>query len=344
MPPTSASALIELIRRSGLVEESQLDGRLDQLLAAGTLPTAPDHLAALLVRERILTEFQAELLLGGKWKGFCVGPYKLLGCLGAGLRYAVYSFEHLPSKRTVALKVLPSGRADDSVALERFHAEARILAAVDHPNIVRIYEVHEDAQLRFLALEHVEGGSLTALVNARGPLPAEIVVQYARQAVAGLVHAWERGIVHRDINPDHLLLDHAGTIKVIGFSLARTDRPESPPRTPSEWNDPRLGNPVYLAPELAQDVNHVDLRADVCSLGATLYFCLTGFSPCPEGTYLQKLLWVQTHSPMPILRLRPDAPEALVAAIERMMHRDPDRRYQSAHEVTEALGSARLIT
>jgi serine/threonine protein kinase len=336
--PTTCDELVDLIRRSGVVEEPKLQSYLQKLTADSNWPTDPSKLAGLLVRDGILTYFQAEQLLQGKYKRFNLGKYKVLEKLGSGGMAQVFLCEHKLMRRRVAIKVLPIPKADDPSSLARFYREARVIAAVDHPNIVRAYDIDQDENLHFLVMEYVDGTNLQELVKKFGPLDFLRACHYIYGAAVGLQHAHELGLVHRDIKPGNILIDRSGVVKILDMGLARFFHDEEDNLT--RMNDENvLGTADYLAPEQALDSHTVDIRADIYSLGATFYYLLTGSPPFPEGSVAQKLIWHQNRQPRPIASLRPDTPEPLIAIIDRMMAKDPAQRYQTPAEVMAALAS-----
>src|SRR5262245_62497016 len=148
--PSTIDELLELVRKSGVVDEKRLGAYLTKLRAAGPVPPEPPKFAGLLVRDGILTHFQAEQILQGKWRRFTIGKYKVLERLGSGGMGSVYLCEHKLMRRRVAVKVLPTAKADDPASLERFYREARAVAALDHPNIVRAYDIDKDEKLQLL--------------------------------------------------------------------------------------------------------------------------------------------------------------------------------------------------
>jgi serine/threonine protein kinase len=251
---------------------------------------------------------------------------------------SVYLCEHLFMRRRVAVKVLPTAKAEDPSALERFYREARAVAALDHPNIVRAYDIDQDDKLHFLVMEYIDGSSLQEIVKRHGPMEVRRVANYIRQAAAGLNHAHlAAGLIHRDIKPGNILLDRRGTIKVLDMGLARFFNDDDQPIT-QKFDENVLGTADYLAPEQALDSHNVDIRADIYSLGATFYFCLTGNTPF-EGTVAQKLIWHQTRPPRPVRSVRPDVPEDIAAIVEKMMSKDPKDRYATPLEIEDALAS-----
>jgi serine/threonine protein kinase len=335
--PTTIDEFLELVRKSEVVEEKKLTAYLDKMRAAQALPSTPAALAGLLVRDGVLTRFQAEQFLQGKWRRFCLGKYKVLEKLGAGGMGIVYLCEHKLMRRRVAVKVLPESGAEDTSALERFYREARAVAALDHPNIVRAYDIDQDDKLHFLVMEYVDGSSLQEIVKKTGPMDVLRACHYIRQAALGLQHAHDAaGIVHRDIKPGNILVDRNGIVKVLDMGLARFFHDKEDALT-EKYNDDVLGTADYLAPEQALDSHAVDIRADIYSLGATFYFCLTGRTPFTDGTIAQKLIWHQTRQPKPIRQLRPEVPEGVAAIVEKMMAKDPKQRPQTPLEVAEML-------
>jgi serine/threonine protein kinase len=335
--PTTIDEFLDLVRKSGVVDEKRLTVQLDRLRAAGPLPAEPVRLAGQLVQDGVLTHFQAEQFLQGKWRRFTIGKYKVLEKLGAGGMGSVYLCEHMLMRRRVAVKVLPAKKGEDSSSLERFYREARAVAALDHPNIVRAYDIDQDEELHFLVMEHVDGSSLQEIVKRAGPMDVLRAAHYIRQAALGLQHAHETaGIVHRDIKPGNILVDRNGVVKVLDMGLARFFHDEEDLLT-KKYDENVLGTADYLAPEQALDSHEVDIRADIYSLGATFYFCLTGRTPFAEGSVAQKLIWHQTRQPKPIRSMRSDVPDGIIAIIERMMAKDPAQRYPSPVAVAEAL-------
>ncbi|HMC65940.1 MAG TPA: protein kinase, partial [Gemmataceae bacterium] len=334
--PSTNEEFLELVRKSGVVDEKRLDTHMKGLRAGGNLTAEPGKLAGILVRDGILTHFQAEQFLLGKWRRFTIGKYKVLERLGSGGMGSVYLCEHKFMRRRVAVKVLPAAKAEDPSSLERFYREARAAAALDHPNIVRAYDIDQDENLHFLVMEYVDGASLHEIIKKRGPMDTLRAAHYIRQAAIGLQHAHEAGLVHRDIKPGNLLVDRNGTVKVLDMGLARFFHDEEDILT-KKYDESVLGTADYLAPEQALDSHGVDVRADIYSLGATFYYLLTGHPPFSEGTVAQKLIWHQTRQPKAIRALRRDVPEGLLAIVEKMMAKDPAQRYQEPVSVAEAL-------
>jgi hypothetical protein len=264
--------------------------------------------------------------------------YRILGVLGSGGMGVVYKAVQRHTDRVVALKVLAPKLQTTPDFVERFRREVRAVARLQHPNIVLAFDADEAGGLHFIVMEYVEGVGLDRLVQQKGPLPIPEACDCARQAALGLQHAHEKGTVHRDVKPHNLLLTPAGRVKVVDFGLARLVTGDGEPATPVS-SPPLLGAPDYAAPEQARDPAHVDIRADVYSLGCTLYFLLTGQPPFPRGTPLQKLLLHQESPPRPVSDLRPEVPAPLAQLLGRMLAKDPNRRPATPGAVAEELAA-----
>ncbi len=340
MKQLTVSSFLEILERSGLVDRSRLSQTLSDLERdAGTSATNDSHVVSShLAQVGLITDWQRQCLLQGRHNGFFLGKYKLLDHLGTGGMSSVYLAEHAVMRRRVAIKVLPMNRVSDSSYLARFHREARAVALLDHPNIVRAFDVDQDGDIHYLVMEYVEGRDLRVLVERNGPLPYLQAAEYIRQAAEGLAHAHEAGLVHRDMKPANLLVDAKGIVKVLDLGLARFADDEAEASLTKAFDEKMLGTVDYLAPEQALDSHLVDPRADIYSLGGTLYFLLTGHPPFPTGTLAQRVVMHQTKEPADVASERPDAPAGLIAICRKMMAKSPSQRYQTAHEVSHALG------
>ncbi|MCS7168155.1 MAG: serine/threonine-protein kinase [Gemmatales bacterium] len=337
-PPTSSADFLLLVRRSGLIGEELLDAYWEYLQLQQAAPDSARALAERMVQDGVLTKLQANQLLQGKYRGFLVaGKYKLLELLGSGGMGSVLLCEHVYMGRLVALKILPIN-ANDTEAVERFYREARAIAALDHPNIVRAYDVDRNDKVHFLVMEYVDGVSLHQLVKRHGPLEIRRAAHYIAQTAAGLEHAYEAGWVHRDIKPGNLLLSRQGVVKILDMGLARFFE-ERYELTKRYDENAVIGTADYISPEQATTPYEVDIRSDIYSLGATFYFLLTGRAPFEEGTVAQKLLWHQVRKPPPIRSFRPDVPPEMEAVVEKMMAKSRLERFQTPKEVIGALSA-----
>jgi len=334
MQPATIDAFIEVGIKSGLFQADRLNEY--QLLRQDDAQSVEAY-AAMLVRQDLLTDFQAEKLLAGRWKGFVInGKYRLLERVGAGGMGCVYLAEHVFMQRRVALKVLPVDLAKDKATVERFYFEARAAARLDHPNIVRAHDIDREGALHFLVLEYVDGGNMHELIRRNGPLPVVRAAHYIRQAALGLQHAHEAGLVHRDIKPGNLLLDRQGVVKLLDLGLARFFGEEHSPLLRAQEKGNVVGTADFVAPEQVNDAR-VDIRADIYSLGCTFYFLLTGKGPFQDGSNAQKLIWHQVRRPKPLRGLRAEIAEELQAIVEKMMAKHPRDRFQTPAQVADAL-------
>ena len=336
--PTTVPDFLQLVRSSGQIDDARLD---DYILAhADSPPASPRRLAVRMVRAGVLTAFQAEQFLLGKRRGFRLGVYRILDRLGAGGAGLVYLAEHEVIKKRFAIKVLPQTCAEDPVVLERFCREAQAAALLDHPNVVQIYDFRQEEGLNYIVMEYIEGPTLQQLMQRRKRLAVATACEYARQAALGLQHAHHLGLVHRDVKPGNLMVDATGTVKVLDLGLARYEpdiQIEQEAFTRQNNNQQVLGTADYLSPEQALSLHDVDARADIYSLGATLYALLTGQPPFPDGSLGKKLMMHQTATPTPVHELRPSVPEDLSDFVARMLAKNPDDRFDSAADVALAL-------
>lgn len=338
MTKVGTNKLLDLLRRSNLVEEAKLTAFLEKATRAHGEAAIEDQnrLAELLIEDGLVTRWQADKLLAGKHKGFRLGKYKLLGQIGKGGMSSVYLAEHEMMRARRAIKVLPRNRVGDSSYLERFRLEARAVAKLDDPNIVRAYDIDNEGDVHYIVMEYVDGQDLHQTVVGQGPLDYDTAADYIAQVANGLQHAHEMGLVHRDIKPANCLVDKHGTVKLLDLGLAKLTEDDQASLTMANEENV-LGTADYLAPEQALNSHEADSRSDIYSLGCTLYFLLTGSPPFPEGSISERLLKHQTARPDSIFKTRPDAPPSLVEICEIMMSKKPADRFQSAGEVAVQL-------
>jgi serine/threonine-protein kinase len=329
---------LEMVAKSRLVEPNALAKFTSSLHEkyGENLPSDATRMAAAMTEAGLLTKWHTEKLLAGKYKGFFLGKYKLLGHIGTGGMSSVYLAEHIRMQDKRAIKVLPRTRVKDATYLARFQLEAKAIASLNHPNIVSAYDIDNEGDVHYIVMEYVDGVDLQILVRRDGPLdPAEAALLIA-QAADGLQHAHQRGVIHRDVKPANLLLDLHGRVRLLDMGLALVAAQDEESLTVVH-NENVLGTADYLAPEQALNSHQVDHRADIYGLGCTLYFLLTGKPPFPDGTLAQRIAKHQREMPVSIRKIRSDCPGELEGICVKMMQKDPQYRYQSAAELAVAL-------
>ena len=293
-----------------------------------------------LIEHKKLTKYQVDVLRQGQTRGLVLGNYVVLGELGQGGMGIVFKARHRRMKRIVTLKVLPPAMTRSGSAIARFHREVEVAAKLTHPNIAAAYDADEADDIHFLVMEYVDGPNLSTYVKQAGPLPVGTAVRLVMQAAKGLAHAHEQGVVHRDIKPGNLLTNQRGTLKILDMGLAQlsaqTEQSEEP-LTELTQSGRVMGTVDYMAPEQAVDAKRVDHRADIYSLGCTLYYLLSGKTMAPEGTLTQKLLWHQTEPAPSLIEVCPEVPEELAEVYRRMTAKRPDDRQQTMMQVMDQL-------
>jgi serine/threonine-protein kinase len=332
MPSSVRVPLVATLRDLCLLDAAQLQEVSGPLQQQFVTPTA---LTGELVRRGWLTPFQRDLLLQGRGRDLVLGPYVLLDRLGRGGMGEVFKARHQILNRVVALKVARKDLPQDATDERRFLREIQATARLAHPNIVIAHDALRLDGAHLFAMEYVEGTDLARLVRQYGRLPVAHACEFVRQAALGLQHAHEHGLVHRDIKPANMLLTAGGTlVKVSDLGLVRLgDADEGQLTSPGLV----LGTPDYLAPEQASNARTADIRADLYSLGCTLYHFLGGRPPFVEGTALEKLFKHMEEEPTPIETLRPDLPPGVAAVVHRLLAKKPDDRYQTPAELARAL-------
>jgi hypothetical protein len=268
-----------------------------------------------------------------------IGRYQILGRLGGGGMGVVYRARHTALGKTVALKVLPKLRIHDPESVRRFQREMIAVGRLEHPHIVTAHDAGEADGVHYLTMELVEGSDFARLLKSRGTLGIADVCELVRQAAAGLAYVHEQGLVHRDVKPSNLMLAHGGQVKVLDLGLALVHQSEVGGDLSTSSNA-ALGTVDYMAPEQTGDAHRVDPRADIYSLGCTLFFLLAGRPPFCSPQFVstpQKMLAHVQCPPPSIASLRADVPPALAVALERALAKNPNDRFATMDEFAAAL-------
>ncbi len=338
MSADPTEAFLVSLGQAQLLDAAQL---ADVRAWVGEFRPDPPLLAKELTRRGLLTSFQVKEIYKGRAKELTIGSYRLVDLLGEGGMGRVFKATHLRLGRDVALKVIRKEKLANPVAVGRFRQEIHAAAQLSHPNVVMAFDAEEvEGGGLCLSMEYVEGTDLTKLIRANGPMPIPMACDAIRQAAVGLQHAFERGMVHRDVKPSNLLLTPRGQVKVLDLGLALLQESsyaggENANRVTQEGFV--LGTPDFLAPEQAQNPTGVDIRADVYALGATLFYLVTGRVPYEGATPTEKMLKHVTEPPPSLLKYLPDAPPQLGQLIAWIMAKRPDDRPQTPAQVALAL-------
>jgi len=345
MPEFDLDSLLASLSTHHLLEDRQLEESRRLGLYADY--QTPQLLVKALVERSWLTPYQAERILQGQTQELSFGTYILLEPLGQGGMGMVFKARHRNLDRLVAIKFIRKEALTGARAIQRFYQEARAAARLAHPNIVSVYDADEVNGMHFIAMEYVEGSDLARLLKRHGPMPVGQACDYVRQLALGLQHAHERGLVHRDIKPGNIMVCQAPAgqageggevVKILDMGLARLDRGDPAEEgTPLTHAGAMMGTPDFMAPEQALDAHDVDIRADLYSVGCTLYQLLTGQVPFPGGNVLSKLDRHRKEPPKPIGAFLPQIIPEVERIVARLLAKQPAERYQTPAELVAAL-------
>lgn len=325
--------LLPVIRASGVLTDRQF-AEIKTKVLNGDYPNESRALADRLIREKIVTEYQAKRFLSNKSHGLVVGRYAILDRLGTGSMGRVYKAHHVMMDRIVALKIIAPEIATNERVVARFQREMKLVGRLDHPNVVRAFDADQVSKVLYIVMEYVPGQSLGQKFR-QGLIPPVEMVNYAAQAALGLAHAHEQGIVHRDVKPSNLLLTGDQRIKVLDLGLGVLMEADDQSSFATA-DGIAVGTVDYMSPEQACG-RDVDGRSDLFSLGCSMYHMMTGKLPFPGDNPIERLGKRISGRPVPITEVMPDIPATLVPVLEKLMAHKPADRYQNAAEAAEAL-------
>ncbi len=342
----SVESICNLLVRSRLLTPSgvrQLHLRWKAEAGAGIADVS--RFSKWLVGCGFLTDYQCGLILRGKVDNFYLNDYKLLDRLGQGRMAGIYKASHQLGQ-TVAIKVLPPSKIKDQEQFGRFKREARLAVKLKHPHVVRTYQMGVSNGLHFIVMEYLDGDTLEEVLQKRKQLPPAEAARIVYQALQGLQHIHEMGMIHRDLKPLNLMLvptpGNASnvTVKILDIGLGRAlfDEEAGSPQSPDlTGTGALLGTPEYLAPEQARNAHTADVRADIYSLGCVLYHCLSGKPPFQDVNPVLQMVRHATEKARPLKEFNPAIPDGLQQIVDWMMAKDPAQRYPTPERAAQAL-------
>lgn len=264
------------------------------------------------------------------------GRYLIESLIGVGGMANVYKGRDVRTGNQIAVKVLKEEFLDNEELVRRFKNESKAISILNHPNIVKVYDVSVTDQLQYIVMEYIDGITLKEYLKQRnGALTWKEVVHFATQVLSALDHAHSKGIVHRDVKPQNIMLQADGSIKMMDFGIARFSRAQS-----QTVSDKAIGSVHYISPEQAKG-DHTDARTDIYSVGVMMYEMLSGKLPF-DGTGAVSIAIMQiSEKPKPLAEVAPNIPVGLRQITEKAMEKDPADRYQSAQEMLDAIAAFR---
>jgi len=335
--PISPDAFVKALQRSGLLDEARIQMALKQV--PKTLRERSETLAEHLISHGVLSRYQGTRLLNGGERGLVLGPYQLLAPIARGGMGAVFLARDSRDQRLVALKLLPPQKyREEERLLARFRREMEITRKVSHAHLTRTFETGVLEKVYYIAMEYVPGQSLRRKVADVGPLPVSRVARVFSQVSDALQYAHGLGLIHRDLKPSNIMITPNGHAKILDLGLALIEGEDLPDdKTIVGGKGYVVGTMDYIAPEQVEDPTAVDARADLYSMGCSLYFVLCGQPPFPGGSSRDKIKRHLNDWPELLTDLNPTVPSAFARLIERLMAKRPEHRPASAEDVRRFL-------
>jgi serine/threonine protein kinase len=328
--------LLPVIRSSGVLGDRQI-AEIKSKVLQGDYPMDSTALAERLVRDNLLTTFQAKRLLSNRPQGLIVGRYIILERIGSGSMGRVYRAHHVMMDRVVALKIIAPEISSNERVVARFQREMKLVGRLDHPNVVRAFDADQINRVLYIVMEYVAGASLSERLKQKGPIPAVEMIDYAAQAALGLAHAHEQGIVHRDIKPSNILLNEDRRIKILDLGLGVLMEADSA-ATFATADGIAVGTVDYMSPEQACG-REVDGRSDLYGLGCSMYHLMSGKLPFPGDSPIERLGKRIGGRHTPITEYLPEMPASFVRVLDKLLAHKPHERYATAAEAAKALQS-----
>lgn len=338
----NATEFFEHLQQSKLLTDKQFDSALETLgeLCESDAMT----IAKALVKAGILTRLQAQRLMEGRTRGFVINHYRIDEVLGSGGMGWAYIARDLKTGEEVALKMLCEQNSDDAGLVTRFRLEAEAGQRLNHPTIVRTREIGKSVglygQVHYMVMDLVRGVGIDEFVALGGPIAWPVACHIAQHAAAGLHHAHRNGLVHRDLKPSNILVDENSNAHILDFGLSVASQSvlDDEFSLAMIFGQDCLGTADYIAPEQARDSFQVDHRADLYSLGATMYFMLSGkvmFPDCEKRSEKIDAHW--NREPRPISELVPGLPDEVARIVHKLLAKDREQRFATARDVAFAL-------
>ncbi len=334
-PPPSVEEFLKTVVRSGLLERDNLLEALRGFPVEQRQDTLA--LAEHLIRSGKLSRFQARKLMQGVARGLILGSFQILSMIGKGGMGRVYLARDSRNGQLIALKVLPPSKARSKERLlVRFQREMELSRKVSHPFLCRTIETGLLHNVHYMAMEFIPGQTLSRLISTQGPMEVPRLARLMAEVASGLQHAHQQGLIHRDLKPGNIMITPHDHAKVLDLGLALMQGEKADPSV-TGGQGYVVGTMDYIAPEQTKDSVGVDGRADIYSLGCTMYYALTGRPPFPGGTSMEKIQRQRKEEPQPLLQLRPALPVPFVALVHQMMAKQPRHRVPTARDVEEKL-------
>jgi len=331
--------LLKRLKQSKLLNDMHFS-EVSNYLSRKDYPNGAEA-AKYLINRSIISRLQAELLLSKDHQRYFIDNYKLIEIVGSGGMGRVYVGKEKGSRWKVALKVLSEHHRRDMGIVARFQIEAQIGLKLKHPNILRTRELAstEDhlGKMHYVVMDFVRGITLGEWLEQNGPMPPDQACDIAMQTALGLEYMHQQRILHRDIKPSNLLISEAGQVKILDFGLAHVDDDDEEFSMAMIFGHECMGTPDYISPEQSIDSYDVDERADIYSLGCSLYQAIAGQTPFPYETTGEKLRGHRQQRPKRLREIRPDVDPQIDAIVHKMLAKKPTNRMSSAGEVAKYL-------